>query len=50
MAVGLQVSMILIIFQPHRADSVIGERQDNDMYQVSCTLSEAWIQIFNRLR
>lgn len=48
MAVGLQASRtILVVTHPYPA---LGKWQDHYMYQVSRTLPEAWIQIFNRLR
>ena len=48
MAVGLQACrMLLLVIHPY---PVSGKRQDYYVYQVGRTLSEAWIQIFNRLR
>ena len=48
MAVGLQACrMLLLVVRPY---PVSGKRQDHYVYQAGCTLSEARIQIFNRLR
>jgi len=48
MAVGLQAcGTLLLVVYPY---PVSGKWQNYDVYQVSCTLSEARIQSLNRLR
>ncbi len=48
MAVGLQASRTLLLV--NRPYPVLGKWQDNYVYQISCTLPEARIQILHRLR
>lgn len=48
MAVGLQACRtLLLVIHPHLC---LGKWQDYYVYQISCALSEAWIQSFDRLR
>jgi hypothetical protein len=48
MAVGLQACRTLLLVI--HSYTLVGKWQDDYMYQVSCALSEAWIQEFDRLR